>query len=107
MVKCGISIKYLRYGLNFQQLYVKEEVSGGPLKRPLNTDNEDFQLTYDYTALVYRVSRICVNSLLFFQHKTYIFPLISLFKKYEKSSLKKQVIDSTKIPVRLVRVHCK
>lgn len=34
-----------------QQLYVKEEVRGGPLKRPLQTDDEGLKLTYDYTTL--------------------------------------------------------
>lgn len=34
-----------------QQLLVKDEVRGGPLKRPLNTDDEGLKLTYDYTTL--------------------------------------------------------
>lgn len=34
-----------------QQLLVKDEVREGPLKRPLNTDDEGLKLTYDYTTL--------------------------------------------------------
>lgn len=67
-----------------QQLLVKDEVKGGPLKRPLNTDDEGLKLTYDYTTLFQRISRICVMSSCPFNTKLIYFLLsVSLNIKYE------------------------
>lgn len=58
---------------------------------------------YKRRAFKTRFKNKC-NALLSFQHKTHIFLSMSLFqkKKMRKSSLKKQVINCTKILVRLV-----
>lgn len=67
-----------------QQLYVKEDISGGPLKRVLRINVTP--------SCPFNTKHIFSSQCLSFKKK----------KKMRKSSLKKQVINCTKILVRLV-----
>lgn len=82
--ECCIAIKILWYCSNFnQQLYVKEDISWGPLKRVLRINVTP--------SCPFNTKHIFSSQCLSFKKK-----------KMRKSSLKKQVINCTKILVRLV-----